>query len=77
MSRRWACLGVVVALGIAACESPSERITGTDVSPSLAKGAARGAIGVNVLLSSEPTNAMLKQLGGVGRCWMWYRRSMR
>jgi len=66
MSRRWACLGVVVALGIAACESPSERITGTDVSPSLAKGAARGAIGVNVLLSSEPTNAMLKQLGGVG-----------
>lgn len=66
MSRRWAWLGVAMALGIAACESPSDRITGTDMSPSLAKGATQGAIGVNVLLSAEPTSAMLKQLGGVG-----------
>jgi Subtilisin-like serine proteases len=66
MSRRWAWLGVAVALGIAACESPPDRITGTEMSPNLARGASRGAIGVNVLLSSGPTNAMLKQLGGVG-----------
>lgn len=66
MSRRRVWLAVAMALGIAACESPSERITGTAMRPELARGAARGAIGVNVMVSSGPTNAMLKQLGGVG-----------
>jgi subtilisin family serine protease len=55
-----------MALGVAACESPSDKITGTDLSPTLAKGASQGAIGVNVLLSSAPSNSMLKQLRGVG-----------
>jgi subtilisin family serine protease len=57
---------MAMALGVAACESPSDRITGTDLSPTLAKGASQGAIGVNVLLSSAPSNSMLKQLRGVG-----------
>jgi subtilisin family serine protease len=57
---------MAMALGVAACESPSDKITGTDLSPTLAKGASQGAIGVNVLLSSAPSNSMLKQLRGVG-----------
>ncbi len=66
MRRSWAWLSVALALGVAACESPSDRITGPDLSPTLAKGASQGAIGVNVLLSSAPSNSMLKQLRGVG-----------
>ena len=67
MKARWMWLGVAMALGVAACESPQGSITGTDVgTPQLAKSGARGAIGVNVLLSSAPTTAMLNQLGTIG-----------
>lgn len=66
MIRRWTWLGVALALGIAACDSPQERITGTNLNASLAKAATQGAIGIDVLLSSGPTKSMLDQLGSVG-----------
>ena len=66
MKARWTWLGVAMALGIAACESPEKSITGTDMSASLAKSETSGAIGIDVLLSSGPTKAMLNQLGSVG-----------
>jgi subtilisin family serine protease len=55
-----------MAFGVAACESPRNSITGTDMSASLARGATNGAIGINVLLTATPTKAMLSQLGSVG-----------
>ncbi|HEU6451064.1 MAG TPA: S8 family serine peptidase [Gemmatimonadaceae bacterium] len=66
MIRRWTWLGVGLALGIAACDSPQERITGTNMHASLATAATQGAIGIDVLLSSGPTRSMLDQLGNVG-----------
>ena len=66
MKARWTWLGVALALAIAGCDSSQGRITGTDMNASLAKSAARGAIGINVLLASGPTASMLSQLGGVG-----------
>lgn len=66
MIRRWTWLGVGLALGIAACDSPQERITGTSTNASLATDATQGAIGIDVLLLSGPTRSMLDQLGSVG-----------
>lgn len=66
MMARWRLLTVALALGIVACESPSEKITGTDVNTRLARSETAGAIGINVLLSSGPTSSMLDQLGKTG-----------
>ena len=61
--RMW--LGMAMAIGAVACESPQGSITGTDMNAGLAK-AERGAIGINVLLASGPSATMLQELGTVG-----------
>ena len=60
-------LGATLALGIVACESPQDGITGANaVAPRFQVSGTQGSVGINVVLTSAPTASILADLGTIG-----------
>ncbi len=65
MARNQILLGAVLAVAMAACDRPADRITGA---PKLSAAvSANQNIGINVLLRAAPTAAQLAELGTYGK----------